>query len=115
MLVSVNIFIDASGAFAEVPPGREKFCAVTAAVIRSSLVPVLAERLAELRSSWDVGVEVKGSALNERQMSQAMRLFAAYDVTAVVSVIDTGQIRQNSLERSATDKLRRLRRRQRRN
>lgn len=90
-LVVVDIFIDESGAFAEVPPGREKFCAVTAAVIRSSLVPVLAERLRELRLSWSVESEIKGSALNEQQMSQALRLFAAYDVTAVVSVIDTGQ------------------------
>ena len=88
---SVDIFIDESGAFAEVPPAREKFCAVTAAVIRSSLVPVLTERFAELRTSWGVGCEIKGSALNERQMAQAVRLFAAYDVTAVVSIIDTGQ------------------------
>jgi hypothetical protein len=76
----LDVFIDESGAFAQVPPSNEKFCAVTAAVIRSSVVTIFGRSSRKLQSCWGVGAEIKGSALNERQMAQALRLFAAYDV-----------------------------------
>jgi hypothetical protein len=87
----VDIFIDESGAFLPAPPARPRFCAVTAVTLRSRLVPQFEERLRTLRAAWGVdSAEVKGSALNERQMAEALRTFDAYDMTAFAAVLDTG-------------------------
>jgi len=87
----VHIFIDESGSFQPAPPARPRFCAVVALTIRSQLVPQFSERLKTLRAGWgSVENEVKGSALNERQMAEALRTFDTYDITAFAAVVDTG-------------------------
>ena len=97
----MDIFIDESGAFLPAPPARPRYCAVVAVTIRSQLVAQFSERLKNMRASWgSTEGEVKGSALNERQMAEALRTFDAYDMTVYGAVVDTGMHRRNVSERA---------------
>jgi hypothetical protein len=71
------MFLDESGAFLPAPPARAPYCAVVTLTIRSQLVPQFGARLRTLRAGWgSVEDEIKGSTLNERQMAEALRMFA---------------------------------------
>ena len=104
----MHIFIDESGSFTIPEAGKPSLCCVGALVVPESTHSLLIHNFERARSRWSgLGKEVKGSALNARQIAEVIDLLrahkAVYFVTGTVmsgltrEVIETGKQTQAHL------------------
>ncbi|MEQ1763513.1 MAG: DUF3800 domain-containing protein [Pyrinomonadaceae bacterium] len=87
----MNIFIDESGSFLPLQGQKPKVSCVAALVIPSNDVENISAEFTRIRSTWPLaGEEVKGSTLDEKQISEVIGLLRSYDVLLEIVAIDAG-------------------------
>ena len=105
----VDIFIDESGAFIVSPEAKPKVSCVTALVLPSCSRENLYQEFIALRASWGYDSEVKGSALDEVQVTQVIGLLRAHDAVVEICAIDSGHHGPSGVARFKVAQARKIR------
>ena len=89
----MHIYIDESGIFSNPADKESVFSCVSALVIPSSQQEAIFQEFQQLSSKWPApkrGKEIKGSGLDENQISQVVPLLQQYDTVLDTVAIDLG-------------------------
>ena len=86
----MHIYIDESGSFTTPIILMPKISCVTALVLPSSHTDEILDGYLKIRASWGENEEIKGSKLNESQISQVIEFLSKYEVITEICAIDIG-------------------------
>jgi len=87
----MNIYIDESGTFANPQKKDHSISTVAALVVPETQIPSLEKGFHDLKESWGTPEEeIKGSKLDENQVSSVINLLASFDTILELAVIDLG-------------------------
>jgi len=86
----MEIFIDESGSFVIPDSPKTKISSVTSLIVPSQYIDDVKSRFVALRQSWEMGDEVKGSQLTEKQVSDVIKLLRNYAVLVDIVCLDVG-------------------------
>jgi hypothetical protein len=87
----MNIFIDESGIFANPENKSNSVSVVAALIVPDNKLKRVEFEFIKLKLDWGFGrSEVKGSKLNEKQLSELFSMLAQYDCIAQIAAIDSG-------------------------
>lgn len=107
-MARMYIFIDEAGAFQRPTPPNVVSC-VAALVVPESLARRLFRRFRKLTRPWrDGGCEVKGSRLDEVQLSEIVAAIRRYDVLLLVVAIDMSLHSERGVSRHKEEQARKI-------
>jgi hypothetical protein len=87
----LHIYIDESGSFVVLDGRKSRIACIAALVIPSHVSAEIFSRYESLRAGWNLEApEVKGSSLNEVQVSTVAELLSEYDPLLLVAATDMG-------------------------
>ena len=95
----MHIFIDESGNFTIPNNTKSKISCVTSLTIPDEYLEKVNESFLYLRGSWGYGNEVKGSKLNEKQISDVILLLRNYDVLVEIICLDVAAHSKESVDK----------------
>ncbi len=88
---TMNIYIDESGTFANPQNRKHTISTVAALVVPETQLVALEAGFQDLKESWGTPEqEVKGSKLDEDQVSAVIKLLTSFDVILELAVVDLG-------------------------
>lgn len=94
----MHIFIDESGNFVIPGVARPKISSVTSLTVPDEHLERINMEFLSLRRSWGFDIEVKGSQLSEKQISDVILLLRRHDVLVEIICIDIGMYTKENVD-----------------
>lgn len=90
MVVDMHIYIDESGNFLIPKVTKSKVSCIGALIVPAIQKEEIFDRFKEIKKKWGYTSEIKGSQLNEYQISEIIDFLSGYNILLEISAIDNG-------------------------
>lgn len=90
MVVDMHIYIDESGNFLIPKVTKSKVSCIGALIVPAIQKEEIFNRFKEIKKKWGYTSEIKGSQLNEYQISEIIDFLSGYNILLEISAIDNG-------------------------